>query len=251
MKTVIIGSGNVAYHMAKAFMSSGISVVQVFGRNEKALAEISKETNIPYSTNALEDADLYVIAVSDSAIAETSLLITKKSALVVHTSGSMPLDTLAGNYRKGTLYPMQTFSKAKALDYTEVPFFIHAEEKDDIKILENVAQKISKHVSIANDEKRKYIHLTAVVACNFVNHLYTKAKELADSQNIPFSYFFPLIEETTQKIMQIEPKAAQTGPAVRGDKRVIQLHEEIISDAELKEIYKVINFSIQKTHGVK
>lgn len=251
MKTVIIGSGNVAYHMTKAFLASGVSVVQIFGRNQQALSEISQETGVPYSTNQLEDADFYLIAVSDSSIVDVSIEIQNKDCLVAHTSGSMPLSSLQGNYRKAVLYPLQTFSKSKSINYSEIPFFIDAENKDDLLIIENLVKQISNKVSIADDDKRKYIHLTAVMACNFVNHLYTKAKEISDSQGIPFSYFLPLIKETAEKIESLDPKLAQTGPAVRGDERVLKLHEEIITDPQLLEIYKIMNRSIKITKEIK
>lgn len=248
MKIVIIGSGNVAYHLAKAFKGKNIPVSQIFGRNENDLKEISSELNIPYSTQNLEDADLYIISVNDSSIEDVSKKIQKNNALVAHTSGSVSRDTLVGNYRKSVFYPLQTFSKSKNLNYSEIPIFIDAENEDDQIILKNLAEKISLKVLFANDEKRKYIHLTAVFACNFVNHLFARAKEISDSQEIPFSYFLPLINETTQKIQELEPKAAQTGPAIRNDEKVLKLHEELISDEEQLEIYKTMNKSIKKMY---
>ena len=248
MKIVIIGSGNVAYHLAKAFQENNIPVSQFFGRNETHLKFISDQFQIPFSTDDLADADLYMICVSDGSISEVSKLITKDNCLVAHTSGSLPVDTLTGNYRKASFYPLQTFSKSKALDYKEVPFFVEAEDEQDLKLLENLALKISEKVMISTYEKRKYIHLTAVFACNFVNHLFAKAKEISDSQEIPFDYFFPLIKETTEKIEILEPKSAQTGPAIRNDERVLKLHESLISDEEQLKIYKVMNESIKKMY---
>ena len=200
MQIVLIGSGNVAFHLAKAFTEAQIPVSQIFGRNTTELQKISEQFSIPFSTETLVDADLYIISVSDSSIAEVSSLIKNKNALVTHTSGSVSREALNGNYRKSVFYPLQTFSKSKNLDYSKIPFFIDAENENDEEILKNLASKISKNVMIANDEKRKYIHLTAVFACNFVNHLYARAKEISDSQGIPFDYFLPLIDETTQKI---------------------------------------------------
>lgn len=248
MKIVIIGSGNVAYHLAKAFMEKQISVSQIFGRNEIAMKEISAEFNIPYSTQNLEYADLYLISVNDSSIEEVSAKILNKNALVAHTSGSVSRDTLSGNYRKSVFYPLQTFSKSKKIVYSEIPFFIDAENDEDKIILKNLAEKISDKVLFADDEKRKYIHLTAVFACNFVNHLYARAKEISDSQDIPFEYFLPLINETTQKINELEPKLAQTGPAIRNDEKVLKIHEELITDDEHLKIYKTMNESIKKMY---
>ena len=248
MQIVIIGSGNVAYHMAKAFIQNGIYPIQIFGRNEKELSKISEELNIPFSTDSLEDATLYIICVSDNSVEEVSKIITKKDCLVAHTSGSLPKEILVGEYRKASFYPLQTFSKSKELDYGKIPFFIETENKEDQEVLFKLASKVSSNVMESNHEKRKYIHLTAVFACNFVNHLFSRAKEISDSQEIPFNYFLPLIDETVQKIHEIEPKEAQTGPAVRNDLRVLQLHEQLIKDEESLEIYKTMNHSIQKMY---
>ncbi|SMP04677.1 Rossmann-like and DUF2520 domain-containing protein [Chryseobacterium profundimaris] len=247
MQIVIIGSGNVAYHLAKAFVLNNIPLAQIFGRNEEELRKISGELNIPYSTENLNEADLYIICVSDHSVEDVSKMIIRKNCLVAHTSGSLPKEILVGNYRKASLYPLQTFSKSKTLDYSKIPFFIESENDEDRKTLFSIASKISENVMESTHEKRKYIHLTAVFACNFVNHLFTRAKEISDSQEIPFEYFLPLIEETIQKIYEMDPKAAQTGPAVRNDKRVLQLHEQLLKDESL-QIYKTMNHSIQKMY---
>ena len=248
MKIVIIGSGNVAYHLAKAFTQNNIEVSQIFGRNEVELNKISEELNIPYSTKDLDDADLYLISVSDSAVEQVSDLIKTEKALVAHTSGSLPIETLNGDYRKASFYPLQTFSKTKNLEYSKIPFFIEAENQIDEKSLFELASLISDHVETSDYEKRKYIHLTAVFACNFVNHLFARAKEISDSQDLDFNYFIPLIDETVEKIHHLEPKLAQTGPAVRGDERVLKLHEELITNEEHLKIYQLMNESIKKMY---
>ena len=248
MKIVIIGSGNVAFHLAKAFTQNNIEVSQIFGRNEVELNKISEELNIPYSTKELADADLYLISVSDSAVEQVSDLIKTEKALVAHTSGSLPIETLNGDYRKASFYPLQTFSKTKNLDYSKIPFFIEAENQIDEKSLFELASLISDNVETSDYEKRKYIHLTAVFACNFVNHLFARAKEISDSQDLDFNYFIPLIDETVEKIHHLEPRTAQTGPAVRGDERVLKLHEVLITNEEHRKIYNTMNESIQKMY---
>ena len=248
MKIVIIGSGNVAYHLAKAFTQNNIKVSQIFGRNEVELSKISSEFNIPFSTDQLEDAEFYIIAVSDSAVENVSELIKNENTLVAHTSGSLPMEILKGNYRKASFYPLQTFSKTKNLEYSKIPFFIEAENQIDEKSLFELASLISDNVETSDYEKRKYIHLTAVFACNFVNHLFARAKEISDSQHLDFNYFIPLIDETVEKIHHLEPKSAQTGPAVRGDERVLKLHEVLIKDEEHRKIYNTMNESIKKMY---
>ncbi|MDN5476923.1 MAG: DUF2520 domain-containing protein, partial [Chryseobacterium sp.] len=247
MQIVIIGSGNVAYHMAKAFSLENIPLTQIFGRNAVELEKISEELKVPYSTEHLEEADLYIICVSDNSVENVSKMITKKDCLVAHTSGSLPKEVLSGPYRKSSFYPLQTFSKSKELEYKKIPFFIETENEKDQQLLFDLASQISDNVMESSHEKRKYIHLTAVFACNFVNHLFARAKEVSDSQEIPFDYFLPLIDETVKKIHEIEPKSAQTGPAVRNDVRVLELHEQLLKDESLK-IYKTMNHSIQKMY---
>ena len=248
MKIAILGSGNVAYHLAKMFKEKNIPISQIFGRNEKDLQEISEQFEIPFSTTELADAELYFIAVNDDAVAAISKNIKNQNSLVAHTSGSLPKEILEGNYRKASFYPLQTFSKSKMLQYSEIPFFVEAENEADSQILENLALKISEKVMKSDYEKRKYIHLTAVFACNFVNHLFARAKEISDSQQIPFHYFLPLIKETTSKIEKIEPKLAQTGPAIRNDEKILQLHEALIKEEEHLKIYQVMNESIKKMY---
>ena len=158
------------------------------------------------------------------------------------------IEILEGNFRKASFYPLQTFSKSKDLDYKEVPFFVESDYDNDLELLKNLALNISKKVMISTYEKRKYIHLTAVFACNFVNHLFARAKEISDSQEIPFAYFLPLIKETTAKIEILEPKLAQTGPAIRNDERVLKAHEDLITDEEQLKIYKIMNESIKKMY---
>lgn len=248
MKIVILGSGNVAYHLAKAFKEKNIAVSQIFGRNENDLKEISEKFDIPFSTTELLDADFYLIAVNDDAVATISKQITKENCVVAHTSGSLPKEILDGKFRKASFYPLQTFSKSKELQYSEIPFFVEAENEEDLKMLENLALKISENVMKSDYEKRKYIHLTAVFACNFVNHLFARAKEISDLQRIPFQYFLPLIKETTSKIYTMDPKLAQTGPAIRNDEKILQLHEALIKDEEHLKIYQVMNESIKKMY---
>ncbi|MEA1849973.1 DUF2520 domain-containing protein [Chryseobacterium sp. MHB01] len=247
MQIVIIGSGNVAYHLAKAFVLNNIPLAQIFGRNEEELRKISGELNIHFSTEHLQEADLYIICVSDRSVEDVSKMIVRKDCLVAHTSGSLPKEILAGDYRKASFYPLQTFSKSKALDYSKIPFFVEAENENDLQTLFTMASKISENVMESTHEKRKYIHLTAVFACNFVNHLFARAKEISDLQEIPFDYFLPLIDETVQKIHEIDPKSAQTGPAVRNDRRILELHQQLLQGESL-EIYKTMNHSIKKMY---
>lgn len=250
MKIVLIGSGNVAYHLSKAFTASNVPIHSLFARNTAALEEISSATGIPVSYD-LPKADLYILAVADGAIEEVSLQIQKTDALVAHTSGSLPMQVLKGNYRKASFYPMQTFSKKRQLDYSRIPFFVEAENNVDENILVEMASKISSTVHRSTHEERKYLHLTAVFTCNFVNHLFTIGKDISEAHHIPFDVFYPLIEETVAKMKTMNPKDAQTGPAVRGDAKVMALHQQLIKDQNQLEIYRTLSQSILEMHAKK
>lgn len=248
MRIVIIGSGNVAYHLAAAFHQAKTPIHQIFGRNAADLEEISENFGVSCSTVSLAPADLYLIAVKDDAITETSALIIEQNCLVAHTSGSLPLETLQGDFRKAVFYPLQTFTKSRQLEYSKIPFFIETETEDDFLQLQILANSISSNVIRAGSEVRKYVHLAAVFSCNFVNHLYARAEEITSSQNIPFEFLLPLIQETAAKIEHISPREAQTGPALRSDRRVLDIHETLLTEPEKAKIYHTMNESIKKMY---
>ncbi|AMR42241.1 DUF2520 domain-containing protein [Elizabethkingia anophelis] len=248
MTTVIIGSGNVAWHMAKAFKEAGIDLIQLYGRNEQELKKLSLEINVEYSTNQLKQADFYLICTSDKAIAEVSKQIPYEQALVAHTSGSLSRDVLEGSYRKASFYPLQTFSKSRKLDYSKIPLFVDAGWESDNILLTDLAKKISTNVMRINHEQRKQMHLSAVFACNFVNHLYAQAEIICKQNDISFNYLLPLIEETADKIKTISPKDAQTGPAVRNDQNIIKFQENLIVNPNQLNIYKILTESITKMY---
>ncbi|BBQ07279.1 DUF2520 domain-containing protein [Elizabethkingia anophelis] len=248
MTTVIIGSGNVAWHMAKAFKEAGIDLIQLYGRNEQELKKLSLEINVEYSTNQLKQADFYLICTSDKAIAEVSKQIPYEQALVAHTSGSLSRDVLEGSYRKASFYPLQTFSKNRKLDYSKIPLFVDAGWESDNILLTDLAKKISTNVMRINHEQRKQMHLSAVFACNFVNHLYAQAEIICKQNDISFNYLLPLIEETADKIKTISPKDAQTGPAVRNDQNIIKFQENLIVNPNQLNIYKILTESITKMY---
>lgn len=248
MTTVIIGSGNVAWHMAKAFKEAGIDLIQLYGRNEQELKKLSLEINVEYSTNQLKQADFYLICTSDKAIAEVSKQIPYEQALVAHTSGSLSRDVLEGSYRKASFYPLQTFSKNRKLDYSKIPLFVDAGWESDNILLTDLAKKISTNVMRINHEQRKQMHLSAVFACNFVNHLYAQAEIICKQNDISFNYLLPLIEETADKIKTISPKDTQTGPAVRNDQNIIKFQENLIVNPNQLNIYKILTESITKMY---
>lgn len=248
---VVLGAGNVAFHLTRALIENTFNVRQVFNRSLENAKEIGEANRVSYTNRISElvKADLYIIAAADSGIEEFSHYIPFDDVLVVHTSGSSPMNVLKGDYRKGVLYPLQSFSKDRKLRYDEIPFFVEAENKEDEQALVKVCEKISNEVHVLPFEKRMQIQMCGVWANNFVNHLYYIAGEICKKNDVPFDVLRPLIEETCAKIEDLDPFEAQTGPARRGDEVIINRHLDILqSDSRLLEIYNVLTKSIKRTY---
>lgn len=246
IKVVLIGSGNVAQHLILAFAKSKkVEVTQVFSRQKEAVSHLFDPNKITDDYNKLAEADLYIIAVSDDAIAKVSSQLPFKSRFVVHTSGSVSLDALDKKNRKGSFYPLQTFSKNKTVDFSQIPICLESEHNSDFELLEKVAQSISNTVFKINSEQRKALHVSAVFVNNFVNNLYQMGNEICEANKVPFEILKPLILETANKVMTLSPKQAQTGPAIRNDKQTIASHLDFLLDENQKNIYKTLTQSIQ------
>jgi predicted short-subunit dehydrogenase-like oxidoreductase (DUF2520 family) len=255
IKVSIIGSGNVAQHLIVALQNSivngaEIKLVQVFTRQKSTLLHLLDFNKITDDWSTLAEADLYIIAVSDDAISNVSEQIPYKNKLVVHTSGGVPLEALAPNNRKGVFYPLQTFSKNKAVNFKTIPICIESQNASDFQLLQKVAQAISNSVIAINSEQRKALHVAAVFVSNFSNHMYKIGNDICIENNLPFEILSPLIQETAEKIMQLSPIDAQTGPAIRNDKETINAHLTFLSDENQKNIYTILTQSIQ-TNGKK
>ncbi|MFA5620163.1 MAG: DUF2520 domain-containing protein [Weeksellaceae bacterium] len=247
---VIIGAGNVANHLTRALIENTVNVRQVFNRTLEAARELGESYNIQYTDkiSELTKADLYIIAASDSAVEELSHYIPYEDVLVVHTSGALSTKVLKGDYRKGVLYPLQTFSKKRSLRYEQIPFFVEAENKADEDDLFKLAKKISNEVFRLDSEKRLKLHVAGVWVNNFTNHLYYIGNKFCEEVDIPFSVLQPLIKETAKKINDLNPYDAQTGPAKRGDDVTIQKHIDAISDSRLQQLYQLLTESIKRTY---
>jgi predicted short-subunit dehydrogenase-like oxidoreductase (DUF2520 family) len=246
IKIAVIGFGNVARHLASAFESAdGIELVQVFSRTEVA-GNFPFSNKITNDLRALPEADFYVISVSDIAVEEVSKSLAFTDKLVVHTAGSLSFEVLDERNRRGVFYPLQTFSKAKAVDFSNVPICVEAENESDLKLLEAVAQSISKSVYRIDSQQRKALHVSAVFASNFANHMYAIGHDICKEHGIPFDILKPLIAETADKIRTLSPREAQTGPAIRRDQNTIDAHLALLSDQNQKNIYELLTSSIQK-----
>lgn len=246
IRVAIIGSGNVAHHLISAFLQSAeIQIVQVFARERKSLAQFADAFPIVDNLSELADADLYLIAVSDDAIGSISPQLSFHGRLVAHTSGSVSIDVLSAHNRRGVFYPLQTFSKNKPVDFNTVPICLEATSADDYALLEKVAKIISDSVYKIDSKQRRALHVSAVFASNFTNHLYQIGSDICAEHQIPFDILKPLIRETAEKVMTLSPSQAQTGPAIRHDSTTIKAHIECLSDENQKNIYTLLTQSIQ------
>lgn len=246
LKVTVIGSGNVAQHLIKVFLQTKeVSLVQAFARQPKSLLHLLPKEKITKDYNALHEADVYIISVTDNVINEVSSLLPFKNKLVVHTSGTSSIDVLDGKNRKGVFYPLQTFSKSKEVDFSSIPLCLEAENEEDYKTLELLAKAISNKVYNISSEQRKSLHVAAVFVSNFVNHMYVIGSEICETNNVPFEVLQPLIQEVANKITALSPKEAQTGPALRNDTKTIEKHIEFLKDSNYQDIYKLLTQSIQ------
>ena len=246
IKVILIGSGNVAHHLIQAFAKSKIvEVIQVFSRQKEAVSPLFDSNKIISTYTDLDEADLYIIAVSDDAIASVSSKLPFKNRLVVHTSGAVSMNSLDSNNRKGIFYPLQTFSKNKTVDFRTIPICLESENETDLELLKNVAESISNSVFEINSQQRKALHVSAVFVNNFVNHLYQIGNEICNENNVPFEILKPLLLETANKVMTLAPKEAQTGPAKRNDSKTIAAHLDFLPNKNHATIYKILTQSIQ------
>ena len=251
MRITLIGSGNVATHLGAALKNAGHQIVQVYSRNAQNAALLAYHIKAE-PTNDLQqitaDTDLFIISVNDDAIDPIAGALAVHQKPIVHTSGATALQVLLKyTDQAGVFYPLQTFSKIKEVDFRQVPLCIEGAYGDLTADLIQLAQTISNNVSTVSSDQRKILHLSAVFACNFPNYLYHAAQQLLAEHNLDFNLLRPLIKETAQKIEHQLPVNVQTGPAIRGDKKTMTAHMELLqNEPVLKDIYVVLSQAIIK-----
>ncbi len=253
LSIVMIGAGNVAFHLTLGLLKAGIRVKQVYSRTAESALPLAFSIGASYATeieDVMDNADLYIVSLKDSVLEDILPKLVKRNpdALFVHTAGSVSIDIWKGlTGRYGVMYPMQTFSKQREVDFCKVHFFIEANNSDDTELLRKVASRLSPNVFEASSEQRKYLHISAVFACNFTNHMYAVCEHLLKEHGLPFSSMLPLIDETAMKAHQMSPVDAQTGPAQRNDINIMEQHIGMLeSEPELADIYKAISNNIHK-----
>jgi len=234
--------------MGGKIAAAGHTIVQVVARRPEAAAALGREWGATVVTEwaaVRPDADLYIVAISDRAIAGLSGVLQLPGRLVVHTAGAVPVQTLRGvSDRCGVLYPLQSLRK-EIRPFPEFPVLIDALDPADLPLIETFSRSISRQVQRANDLYRLKCHVAAVLVNNFGNFLYTAANDFCDREHIDFALLLPLIQETADRLEHYPPRAVQTGPAIRGDAATMQRHLELLTGyPQIKALYELFSAQI-------
>ena len=250
----LIGAGNLAVQLGKTLHRKGIDVLQVYSRTAGSAQGLASIIDAGWTTDLQKvdlSADLIIISVKDDAIESVLNQIFRTDKPIVHTSGSITMNLL-GKYASsyGVFYPLQTFSKMRNIDFTDIPICLEASSNAVMLELKTFAAKLSRNIEEVTTEKRRFLHLAAVFACNFVNHCYFLGEQVLEKENLPFDLLKPLIRETAEKVADMSPFDAQTGPAKRYDLSIIEKHFKLLNDNDVAKIYQIMTESIHKTHKI-
>ena len=246
----LIGTGNVAIALAREIRKhESLTLVKLIGRDQNKLPK--DLIGIPFSKqfNALPTCDVVLIAVSDQAIQQVSSQLPLTDAVVAHTSGASSMDLLSNHKHRGVFYPLQTFSKQQHLNWSKIPILWEGNNTQVNEKLETLSQLLSPLAIQIDEKQRLSMHLAAVVVNNFTNHLYAEAHRFCKSKHLNFDLLVPLIEETTRKIKQIDPRKNQTGPASRRDMQTIKRHKGVPMSEELNDIYSLFTSQLLKQNN--
>ena len=247
IKIVLLGAGNVGTHLCRALQNKeGLEIIQWYNRSLNSLEEELVPFAVTQNLNDIIEADLYIISVSDTAIPAISKALEGKNGLIAHTAGSIPMEVLGEHQNHGIFYPLQTFSKQKEVDFNQIPLCLEANQPENLNLLKKVAQSLGGPVHLIDSAQRKALHVAAVFVNNFTNHLFTIGEELCKAHKVPFSVLQPLIAETADKIKHLPPSAAQTGPAARGDQKILKDHLQYLTKESHQKLYQLISASIQQ-----
>lgn len=247
----IIGSGNVAWHLAPELENAGHRIIEVYSRNQQNAKKLQNRlyhaelnTGLDFSNS---QSEIFMLCISDDAIEEVAQeIVLPDHAILIHTSGSQSISMLgyAATENIGVFYPLQTFTKSKRISFEDIPILIESENNDTAKVLNKIGKSISKKVLKVRTKDRIAIHIAAVFACNFTNHMFASAEKILTKQGFKFDLLRPLIAETINKSLDIGPKNAQTGPAARGDLKILDKHMAFLDGSEYQELYRLITEKI-------
>jgi len=249
-KIVMIGAGRLASQLAPALKTAGFQLIQVYSRTTASAKRLAEKLNCLYTSHQdqiVTGADLFVLALTDEGNMAFIRDFNFPDVLAVHVSGGLAMDVFKGKVdRYGVLYPVQSFNFARDINFRQVPFCIEGNNRGTEKELLKLASGLSNRCIRVGTGQRWKIHLAAVFASNFSNHMYVVASEIMEKAGLPFNMLHPLIRETSGRLEAFSPKSVQTGPAVRNDQIIIKKHLELLSfSGNYQELYKKISDSIQ------
>lgn len=248
MNIVFIGAGNLATRLSIEMQRAGMTIRQIYSRTRESAFTLAIKLGCAWTTNiadVADDADLYIFSVKDTALETVLSQMKPNGGLWVHTAGSVPMDIFKPyTSRYGVFYPLQTFSRERAVSFNHIPVFLEVLREEDKPLLQKVASALTDTVSFLSSEKRKSVHLAAVFASNFTNHMYMIAAKILEEQEIPYSILLPSIEETALKLRDLHPLLAQTGPAVRYDTNIMEMQSSQLTNERYRELYNLISRSI-------
>ncbi len=252
---IILGAGNLAYHLSKAFRKEGLIIDQIYARDADDAANLARQLDVSWCSDINKiknNADAYFFCLTDKGIAEILAKTSFTDQLLIHLSGSIEMEVFKGkssNY--GVFYPLQTFSKDRELSFRNIPICLEANSPETLKLLEELAYKLSDDVRAIDSAQRAILHIAAVFACNFSNYLFMIAENILKENNIDFKIIAPLIQETAKKAIDIIPSEAQTGPAKRKDIHIINNHLEVLKKyPQYQEIYRLLTERIQDHYTI-
>ena len=250
IKIILLGAGNVGHHLSKAFnKSTETHLVQWYSRDNSKVSCNEINTEIIDDLSKIKSADIYIISISDSYVGEISKKLNVSGKLIVHTSGSLDFSIMDNKNRRGVFYPLQTLSKNKEIELAKVPICIESENNKDLVLLETISKYIGCKTYKIDYNERKILHLAAIFSNNFVNHMFTIAKEILDDKNLDFNILKPLINETVDKIHKLDPENAQTGPAIRNNNEIILNHIKTLKKDDHKKLYELMTKLIKDKYG--
>lgn len=251
-KIAILGTGNVAWHLAPALEEAGHTVTEIYGRDLEKAIQLTKKLYTAEAQDSLDfsdsEAEIYILAVSDQAISELAdAIILPEESILVHTSGAVAIDMLgysSASYT-GIFYPLQTFTKDREIDFAEVPFLLESDDQETLMKLKRLANSLSPLQYVVKSKDRMALHVAAVFASNFSNHMLRLAEEIMHRKGLDYEMLKPLIIETISKSLELGAKKAQTGPALRSDFNTLESHHQFLNyNEQVAEIYRLISQDI-------
>ncbi len=256
-KIVLIGAGRVAFHLAQKLSTlPDYEVIQVFSRRLAIAEDLVERSTFPYEVQAIneikqveQEADFYIFALADSALESVWGKMPSTKGLWLHTAGSVKLEAMTKYHsNSGVLYPLQTFSKERTIDWSNLPLYLEVQQKEEKENLQSFANKLSDNLHWVDSSVRAKLHCSAVFACNFTNHLVALSEELLSEAGLDSKTLLPLLDETFAKLHELPAKEAQTGPAIRRDENTMNAHLQALSHKpSLAKLYQILSQSIQDT----